>query len=497
MAKSNKIKLALLTVLLLFIALFITSLTGTAATPERPQKITSLDEMNSLESDNLRNVEIKPRAFTIPPFDKEKDKYVLLAWNNLGMHCLSDSDPYWILLPPANDIYAQLVKRGNPPEVITEGVELTFDVEEAFENPQQRVRFWEFADKLLGADLEPGVGVGGLRVNDTMIYDEHLHAFTAPFIPVVPYEQDGSYNPYPLFTIRAQNKETGELLAETMTVAPTSSEMGCKNCHGGDWRVDGVAGFTDETSRDILIAHDKNSGTNLLEKAEKGEPMLCQSCHADPVLGTKGNPELLNFPAAVHGWHANFLTEREGMQACVACHPSRPEGPTQCFRSHHSDYMDCTNCHGTLEDHALSLLKKEHEAGKKGAARLMEDLKPRMVDSVEEINSRIPWLQEPDCLNCHDNYAVAETVDAFNTWTSGGDTLYRHRHDELGALMCEACHGSTHAVYPATKNTYGEDRDSIQPLQYQGNYRPIGNDCMVCHTTQPEGEGHHPNSRRN
>lgn len=302
----------------------------------------------------------------IPPFDKESDEYVLLAWNTKGMHFITDSDPYWTILPPANDIFAQLILRGDSPEIITDGVELEYSVEKGFETPQQHVRFWDFADKLLGTSLDPGVGLGGLTVNGTMKLDEEHNAFNAKFIPVVPYTNDNSFNPYPVFTITARSTETGEVLASTKTLAPNSTEIGCKNCHGGDWRVQGVAGIDDETALDVLFMHDKNAGTNLAIKATTGEPMLCQACHGDPALGTKGQPELLNFSAAIHGWHANFLTDRKGMSACISCHPSRPGGPTQAFRSHHSDFMDCTNCHGTMEDHALSLLKKEHAAGKKG-----------------------------------------------------------------------------------------------------------------------------------
>lgn len=459
---------------------------------------TKLSGLEQLDGLNMGNPVVDPvnLPVTIPPFDQEMDDYVLLSWNTLGMHHISDGDPYWILLPPANDLFAQLVKRGNSPQIVTAGVEISYAVEDGFTYPEKQVRFWEFADKLLGADLPPGVGLGGLKVNGTMKLEETHRAFSAPQVPVVPYPQGGGYNPYPIFTITATDRASGEVLATTRTVAPTSTEMGCKNCHGGEWRVAGVAGFSDATSIDVLAAHDKNSGTNLLEKAQNGEPMLCQSCHADPLLGTEGNPELLNFPAAIHGWHANFLTEREGMQACVACHPARPEGPTQFFRSHHAQYMDCTNCHGTMEDHALTLLKKEHQAGKKGAARLMANLQPRKVDSLDQINPRTPWVNEPDCLNCHENFQMGRAIDAFNTWTEGPEQLYRNRHDQMGAIMCEACHGSPHAVYPATFNKYGSQRDSIQPLQYQGNHRPIGNDCTVCHTVQKQFEGHHPNSLR-
>ena len=432
----------------------------------------------------------------IPGFDHDTDEYVLLAWNDLGMHCISDSSAYWVLLPPANNIWAQLIRRGDMPELVTDGVQLRYQVEKGFEHPQNHVQFWKNAESIFGKKPDPGAGLSGNRTAGVMEAKEDHQAFAAEFIPVVPYPDDGSFNPYPVFTVTAVDKETGRTLAVTRTVAPTSTEMGCKNCHGGGWRVNGMAGFTNDTSLDVLKAHDKNSGTRLVERAQKGEPMLCQSCHADPVLNAKGKPGILNFPAAIHGWHANFLTDREGPAACVACHPARANGPTQCFRSHHADFMDCTNCHGTLEDHALSLLKKEKMAGKKGAARLMERLVPRSADTLDEINPRTPWLQEPDCLNCHKDYQSPETDNGFNTWTEGGDTLFRNRTDEMGAVMCEGCHSSTHATYPAVINRLGEKRDSIQPLQYQGSDRPIGNDCTVCHKVQPDFEGHHPNSLR-
>ena len=324
------------------------------------------------------------------------------------------------------------------------------------------------------------IGLSGNGLSGTMHFKEELSAYEATLIPVVPYPDDGSFNPYPTFTIEARDKETGRVLATTRTVAPTSTEMGCKNCHGGKWRVNGVAGFTNETSANVLALHDKNSGTNLLEMAEKGKPQLCQSCHEDPVLGTKGKPGILGFPAAIHGWHANFLSNRD-TTACFSCHPSRPDGPTQCLRGAHAKNLDCTSCHGYLEDHALSLLKKEDEKGKPGAKRLMAHLTPRTAGSLEEINARTPWINEPDCLNCHEDFQRPNTAtaSAFNRWTVGPEALFRLRHDDTGTLMCEACHGSTHAVYPAV-NKLSPDLDNIQPLQYQKNRNPIGfQNCAV------------------
>jgi hypothetical protein len=256
-----------------------------------------------------------------------------------------------------------------------------------------------------------------------------------------------------------------------------------------------MAGVSDETGRRVLAVHDKHSGTDLLARAERGEPMLCQGCHADPAVGTEGEPGLLNMSAAIHGWHANYLSGRDA-DACAMCHPADAAGPTSCLRRSHAKSLDCTHCHGTLEDHALSLLVAEREAGKPGAARLMANLRPRAVPAVEDVNGRTPWLQEPDCLTCHtDEFIRPDPVEvsAFNVWTDGADDLYRMRTDDTGRLQCAACHGSPHATYPALNRWWGADLDNIQPLQYQGMRRPIGAaaNCQVCHGMEMEDSIHH------
>lgn len=259
----------------------------------------------------------------------------------------------------------------------------------------------------------------------------------------------------------------------------------------------GMAGLSDETALDILDLHDRMSKTDLLKSAREGAPRLCQSCHGDPAMDAKGKPELLNLSAAIHGFHANYLTGR-GVEACNNCHPSHPFGRSRCFRGLHAGMgLTCISCHGALEDHALSLLLKEQKGGKPGAARLMRHLTPRSVETIEKIKPRTPWLNEPDCLNCHVDFTAPENnASGFNNWTEAVEDLYRRRSDEAG-IMCQACHGNTHAIYPAG-NPYGEQRDNIQPMQYQKNPYPIGanRNCKVCHTIEMEEEMHHPNSLR-
>jgi hypothetical protein len=333
-------------------------------------------------------------------------------------------------------------------------------------------------------------------VNGTFDLNDNGQSFHAQLIPVLPYPDDGPYNPYPLFTVQAKDIESGAILASTKVVAPTSTEMGCRNCHGGDWAWKNAAGVSEKTAINILKAHDRLSGTNLYQNALKGRPRLCQSCHADPAVGAEGKPDHLNLSAAIHGWHANYMYV-EGGDACAMCHPANKKGSTRCLRSLHATVgLECIDCHGTMAEHAISLLRAEE--GKKSTARLIKNLSPEQVSSAKDVNPRAPWLNEPDCLTCHVDYEQpGNNPSAFNVWTSGPEELYRIRFGEEGSIRCEACHGSTHALYPAV-NGISVNRDNIQPIQYSNMPYPIGSNfsCEVCHKMKMEDSIHHWNMER-
>jgi hypothetical protein len=352
--------------------------------------------------------------------------------------------------------------------------------------------FWKYSKEIFGLDLPFGQGLKGKTLNDTM--DLRGKHFIAKAIPVLPYSSDQLYNPYPMFSFKAIDESTGELLAATKAVAPVSTEMGCRNCHEGGWAWNGVSGLADKTAQNLLATHDRYNKTTLLADAEKGNPKLCQSCHADPVMGAPGKPGILNFSTAIHGFHANYLSGMD-QDACNMCHPSAEEGNTTCYRGRHAtNYISCTECHGALEDHALGLLAGQSTIP--AAIRLAANLVPMAVEDKATINPRIPWLIEPDCKSCHTNFNIGEdgySGSAFNNWVSGYPDLYRNRTDNQG-VMCIACHGSTHAVYGA-ENKFGRQRDNMQPLQYQGIAGTIGthNNCKVCHIKEMNVSGHHRN----
>ncbi|OGR40319.1 MAG: hypothetical protein A2051_05505, partial [Desulfovibrionales bacterium GWA2_65_9] len=375
----------------------------------------------------------------IPPFDATTDEYVLLAWSGLGMHMIVESQGMFTLRPATAELSAQLIRRGDPPAKITEGVELTCAVEGAKEG-------------------------GGQPVNMKVM--EGRDWFMAPAIHISPRGASGGFNPYPLVTVEARDAATKAVLARTRAVLPVSDEVGCASCHGGTRAgTEAGPGISPETGQNILRIHDRTNRTSLGAQAKAGRPVACTSCHADPLTGAEGQGGLLGISSALHGFHASTLKGR-GAEACARCHPSRPDGATRFQRGLHAQIgLDCTTCHGTLEDHAVGLLKRELETGKRGAKRLLTQITPQSGPQAN-IPPRTAWTQTTDCLACHQDFGAPDLSRGFGNWTKGVPERFKSRLDEMGALSCPACHGAQHALYPAL-NPYGADRDNIQPLQYQ------------------------------
>ncbi len=436
-----------------------------------------------------------PVEIEIPSFDAKSDDYVLLAWNDIGMKCITDNYKMFMFLPPGNILEALLIKRESLPIIVNKGVEITYEVEPGFEKPSKFIDFWKYSEAYYGKKIPENTGTTGNGMKGKFVWNEKERKYVATGIPLVPYKSDGTYNPYPRFKIKAVEVGTGKVLKETMVVAPVSSEMGCRLCHEGGWRVNNVSGLADETAANILAAHDRINKTDLLKSAKSGKPVMCQSCHPDPLVKSEGKPGHNNFSTAMHGWHANYMI-LEGQSACVTCHPSSASGNTKCNRDIHSMIgINCTNCHGRIDDHAAALLKYEFDKNT-SAQRLAKNLKLTAVKNIDEVNARKSWHQLPDCQNCHVNYEQPKAnFQSFNKWVTSASDLYKNRKDDRNRVQCVACHNSPHAIYP-TKNMVNPNHDNIQPWQYQGNPYPIGtnNNCAVCHKMQMDrAVKHHPN----
>jgi hypothetical protein len=403
----------------------------------------------------------------VPVFDPKTDRFVLLAWSERGLQLVDDPGSPLALFPGGVSLRAQLIRRGETPAVVTTGVTLTYRVEDD------------------GATSGPQPLTGAFTPADD--------SFVAERLALSPYPRRGGFDPYPVVTVEARD-ERDQVIAQTRVAVAVSTETGCRNCHGGDWRVDGRAGLAEETANNILAVHDRLSDTDLQARAARG-PVRCRDCHAGAEAA--GDPARLNLSAAMHGFHANYLRGR-GAEACALCHPSAADGATRGQRDIHASVgLDCGSCHGTVEDHAVGLLKQEQEDGKERAGVLMAHLWPQSVESIEQVQPRRPWVNQPDCLHCHADFQPPETDATFNLWTAGADDLFRARTDDSGRLFCAACHASAHALHPAV-NPYGSHLDALQPLQYQTNRLPLGanRNCALCHTVAMEDEMHHPNMLR-
>ncbi len=426
-----------------------------------------------------------PASPVVPPFNTYSSDYVLLLWTDQGIRSITDADAQWSFRPPGSNLYALLIKRGETPELVSKDVTLTYLVDPIHGRPSKQIDFWKHSTTLTGLTLPEDTGLSGQRPIGFLRTTDRGPVFSVESLPIVPYTDNGFYQPYPMVTVTALSTD-GHLLATAKTTLPVSTELGCRTCHGGPWKKEGLAGIAEETALGILEAHDKLSHTNLTDQAAAGKPVLCQSCHNHKT-------EQLNLSAAMHGFHAPMLMGI-GAKACNTCHASSPDGATRFFRGiHNSLELDCTNCHGTMTEHAVSLLKAERAAGKKEADLLLNSLLQDEA-TLAAVLPRIPWEQEPDCLNCHVGFSQPDEDTTFNQWTANKEALFSHRTDDTG-IPCAACHGAPHAIYP-TVNPYGKNRDNLIPIQYQGTPYPVAanRQCRVCHRQDMAEEIHHPNS---
>ena len=411
----------------------------------------------------------QPARTPIPSFDSDKAEYVLTAFSIQGMRDVTDAEPYWSLLRPGNMLVAQLIRRGPTPAVISG-------------KDADNVRIHYILDSSYAGGRNSAVAQGTLKPQTDGA------SFVSSPIAVLPYTAEGAFAPYPTARVEALDLD-GRLLAETRVVLPVSTEIGCRNCHTGPWKQDGKAGISRQTAGNILETHDRRNSTRLKEQAEGGEIVDCRACHGSA-------PDSLNLSAAVHGFHATMRLK--GAEACASCHPSSEAGSTRFFRDFHSMWgLDCTRCHGRMEEHSLSLLRAEAEKGVPSALRRLLQLLPEAVSGnggVKDIAPRVPGANLPTCAGCHDFAAKPDssTATAFNKWTKNARERYSSALDNTGSLRCPSCHGAPHAVYPAS-GPDGDDRDNIQPLQYQKLAAPLGKEgnCAVCHTIPMDYFVHH------
>ena len=368
-----------------------------------------------------------PPASTAPHETSVSGLYVLIAWNDLGMHCMNQFHANFSVLPPYNNLDAQLIRRGDSvslPQIVNQKVTIEYSFP-GNTNSVSKTDFWTYAPALFGVTLPPNVGLTGLGL--TGKFSLVGPRFRAEGIPLTPFldATPASESPYQQALVIARDT-LGVELARSRPVAPVSVELSCisSGCHASE--------------QAILQGHPAVNGFN-----PAATPILCAKCHADPVLGASGRPDAGYFSFRMHDQHQFMDEQFTGTALCYKCHPGTN---ARCLRGVMNNRfgMVCQDCHGSMRTMASSIS-----------------------------TGRTPWLNEPACRNCH----LARFGEPVGQ-------LYRQSAGH-GGVMCEGCHNSTHAEWPSARS---EDNDTIVALQ--GTIEPLA-DCRVCHGVNPAGLGPH------
>jgi hypothetical protein len=398
----------------------------------------------------------------LPKILPQTSGYVVLGWNNLGMHCYNPDFSNLAILPPYNTLVAQVIKLGDPPQIVSSGliVEYSFpDNTYSAGKPgsPDKTDFWNYVVALFGVSPDPNIGLTGKGLSGNMDRSPNGDYFIAEGIPLTEIrDQDASAGTaYPfqqaLITVK-DAANPGTILTQLTVVAPVSTELMCANCH--DDTMDATTHYTPDVQptgkveTNILTLHDYlNTDTYAQSLAARPDllaqtplmdhqPVLCANCHASNALNMDGAAGIKNLSNAMHGHHNpdNAPDITPDTDGCYNCHP----GPnTKCLRDTMSqDFgLNCTNCHG---------------------------------DITVVAQNPSPWLNEPKCSNAGCHGAQYDT----------SLPLYRDSKGH-GGLFCEGCHDSTHAIA-----TSRETNDAIKFIDLQGHTGTL-KQCTVCHTTQP------------
>jgi hypothetical protein len=421
---------------------------------------------------------------------------VVLASNDLGMHCVCPSFSKFMVLPPYNTLRAQVIKTGGEDDAqvmgSSSGIRVAYSIAENTDTSLKADPYykdWMTNAPKLGFKAYPVLDsqghiqspITGAKLAGNMIFKspgwwEIVGVPAYPDVsslstskPMVDPLGGPNRNPYLTGNIKVYNAKN-TLLAQTSITVPTAFG-GCCSCH---LKVATQLGFpaTAQGSFDAMgLLHSENSsGINIALIDPDGDgkpgPIRCSQCHLDPAMGDKTPPggyklngrtlpvSKYTFSDVLHRFHATngmVLGQYDPniAQDCYQCHPGNG---INCYRDHHtnesrngSTKLWCSDCHG--------------------------DLNQRIAQN----QMANPWSVAtlPKCSTCHGT-GIGENP---TLGVLGGTFLNSTMPGMGGKLLCTTCHGSPHALNPSTLA-----HDNMQNAALQGgNSGPIGQ-CSVCHT---------------
>jgi hypothetical protein len=184
------------------------------------------------------------------------------------MHCYSPDFSNLAVLPPYNTVVAQVIKVGDPPQIVNSGVIVEYSFPDntysaGKPGSPDKTNFWNYVNALFGVNPAPNVGLTGKRLSGTMDLAHSGDSYMAEGIPLTDVlDKDAATGVvYPfqkaLITVKDASNP-GTVLAQLTVVAPVSTELMCANCH--DDTMDATTKYpitpTGKVETNILALHD-------------------------------------------------------------------------------------------------------------------------------------------------------------------------------------------------------------------------------------------------
>ncbi|MCX7006301.1 MAG: hypothetical protein NTY53_03475, partial [Kiritimatiellaeota bacterium] len=244
----------------------------------------------------------------------------VLAWNNLGMHCMDADFSVFCILPPYNVVNAQAISAAGLLVGGANGVTLSYtgvaDATGSLNTTSAgKANFWQYVQALFGIALPQDVGlpVPGPNsyampgVNNTpqnMEFAATLNWYAAYGVPITPIDDAGRTNRYPMMRVTA--KSGGTTLDATDIVLPVSTEMDCRSCHGS------TAGPAAQPANGWVNLPDQERDFRLNVLRKHDDRQLGTPVFATALTAAGYNPA---------GLYATVVVDKKAI-LCAACHHS-------------------------------------------------------------------------------------------------------------------------------------------------------------------------------
>jgi hypothetical protein len=440
----------------------------------------------------------------------------VVGWSDRGVQEISGTDfSVFSLHPPSSTIRAQVMVAGL---LVTNDTNITVTYQAVADatgsinsTSAGKGNFYDFAEALHGIALAPDEGLAGFsmpglaNVPRPMVFDAAKKWFTAEGLPILPIDNAGRKNPYPMLRLVARNG-AGAVLATTDIAVPVSDGLDCRACHasgsksvarpngGWVWNCDPEQDY----KLNILQKHDDRHldsdayASALLQKGydraglfasatRNHKPVLCTACHPSNEAAGSGVEGMRPLTQLMHAKHSYVADPKRGLplsfyddsSVCLQCHA----GPES--RYLRGSHRKAVNANGTLAIQCQSCHGNMLAVGRTG---------------------RQGWLDEPNCQSCHTGHAMQNSgqiryTSAFDSagrvrlpanrifatesnTPAAGLSLFSHSKGH-GGLQCAACHGPAHGEWPSV-----EPNENVQSLRLQGNRGTLSR-CTACHATTP------------